>query len=138
MVVRLAEALDLPLRERNTLLLAAGYAPAHLPYPAVITDIGGGLVSAELAFDALVDGVAPGLLEPPANLARLLLHPEGLAARILNLDEWGRHVLDAVRRKQQRNPGADLDALLEELEPLVPRRPREPSPRHLGSPCRCG
>jgi transcriptional regulator with XRE-family HTH domain len=156
MVVRLAEALDVPLRERNTLLLAAGYAPAypqralddpeldpvraalerilegHLPYPAVITDILGDLVSANLAFEALVGGVAPGLLEPPANLARLLLHPDGLATRILNLDEWGRHVLDAMRRKQQRNPGADLDALLEELEPLVPRRPREPSPRHLG------
>ena len=138
------------------MLLAAGYAPAypqrelddpglhpvraalqrilegHLPYPAVITDVGGDLVSANEAFKALVDGVAPELLEPPANLARLLLHPEGLAARILNLDEWGRHVLDAIRRKQRRNPGADLGALVEELEQLVPKRPREPSPQHLG------
>lgn len=156
MVVRLAEALEVPLRERNTLLLAAGYAPAypqrelddpeldpiraalehilegHLPYPAVLTDVGGDLVSANVAFGALVDGVAPELLQPPANLARLLLRPEGLGKLILNMDEWGQHVLDAIRRQQQRNPGAELGPLLAELEPLVPRRPRDPSPRHLG------
>jgi transcriptional regulator with XRE-family HTH domain len=111
MVVRLAESLDVPLRERNALLLAAGYAPAypetryddpelapvrealervlngHLPYPAVIIDRVATLVSANAAFAVVTAGVAEHLLTEPVNIARLLLHPEGVAPRILNLDE---------------------------------------------------
>jgi transcriptional regulator with XRE-family HTH domain len=156
MVVRLAEALEVPLRERNTMLLAAGYAPAypetsfddpqldpiraaleqilegHRPYPAAITDRVADLVSGNDAFMALIDNVSPALRNPPINLAWVLLHPDGLAPRIVNMDEWGRHVIDGLRRKALRHPGAPLAALIEELEPLVPPRPREPPARHLG------
>jgi transcriptional regulator with XRE-family HTH domain len=155
MVVRLAEALEVPLRERNALLLAAGYAPAyqetrfddpaleavrtalerildgHLPYPAVVTDRHGDVVSANAAFWALAEGSAAELLAPPVNVARLLLDPRGLATRIVNLDEWSWHVVDALRRETTRNPNARLEALLAEVEALVPDR-REPGPDHLG------
>lgn len=157
MVVRLAEALEIPLRERNAMLLAAGYAPAypetalndplldpirsalerildgHRPYPAVVTDIGANLVSSNDAFRALIDGVSPDLLEPPANIGRLLLHPEGLAPRILNIDEWGRHVVDGLRRKAARHSGAGLQALADELEALLPARQPESSRAIWGS-----
>ncbi|MGZ6616596.1 MAG: helix-turn-helix domain-containing protein [Solirubrobacteraceae bacterium] len=156
MVVRLAEALEIPLRERNAMLLAAGHAPAypetalddplldpiraalerildgHGPYPAVITDIGANLVSNNDAFHRLIDGVSPRLLEPPANIGRLLLHPEGLAPRILNINEWGRHVIDGLRRKAARHPGAGLQALADELGPLLPSCQPESSAGHLG------
>lgn len=156
MVVRLAEALEVPLRERNRMLLAAGYAPAypetslddpsldpvrtalerildgHRPYPAVITDRRADLVSANDAFVALIDGVSPALLQPPVSLARLLLAPDGLAPRILNMDEWGRHVIDGLRRKAHRFPDAGLERLADELERFVAPRPRDPSPWHLG------
>jgi transcriptional regulator with XRE-family HTH domain len=156
MVVRLAEALGVPLRERNAMLLAAGYAPAypdtaledpqldpirtalerildgHRPYPAVITDVEANLVSSNDAFQALVDGVSPALLEPRANIGRLLLHPDGLASRIINIDEWGRHVIDGLRRKAARHPGSRLEELADELETLLPPRQPEPSPWHVG------
>lgn len=144
MVVRLAEALEVPLRERNALLLAAGYAPAyqetrfddpkldpvrtalqrilqgHLPYPAVITDRHGDLVAANDAFWVLTAGVAAQLREPPVNLPRLLLHPHGMAPRIANLDQWAWHVIDALRQETMRNPNDRLQALVTELEGLVP------------------
>ncbi|MQA88603.1 MAG: helix-turn-helix domain-containing protein [Streptosporangiales bacterium] len=156
MVVRLAESLEVPLRERNALLLAAGYAPAyqetrfddprlgpvraalervlegHHPYPAVIVDRHGDLVSANRAFGVLTDGVAPGLLEPPVNLPRVLLDPDGMAARIVNLDEWAWHVIDALHREAARNPNDRLEALVSELKELVPDRPRQPGPDYLG------
>ena len=156
MVVRLAEALEVPLRERNALLLAAGYAPAyhetrfddpkldpvrtalarildgHLPYPAVIVDRHGDLVAANDAFWSLTDGVAAPLREPPVNLPRLLLHPHGMAPRIANLDQWAWHVIDALRQETMRNPNDRLEALVAELEALVPDRPRHPGPDHLG------
>jgi transcriptional regulator with XRE-family HTH domain len=155
-VVRLAEALDVPLRERNALLLSAGYAPAyeetalddrrlgavraalerilegHLPYPAVITDRLGDLVSDNDAFRPLVEGVAPALLAPPVNIARLLLHPLGMAPRILNLDVWGVHVVDAVRQRSLRDPDERIRALAAELEQYVPRRPPEPVSDYRG------
>ena len=156
MVVRLAEALEIPLRERNAMLLAAGYAPAypetalddpqldpirsalerildgHRPYPAVITDVGANLVSSNDAFRSMIEGVSPALLEPPANIGRLLLHPDGLAPRILNIDEWGRHVIDGLRRKAARHPAAELEALADELDALLPSRQPESSSAHLG------
>jgi transcriptional regulator with XRE-family HTH domain len=156
MIVRLAEALEVPLRERNELLLAAGYAPAyaqttledpkldpvrsalerildgHLPYPALLTDRAADLVSANGAFMALIGRVAGWLREPPVNLARVLLHPDGLGSRINNMDEWGRHVIDGLRRNSRRQPTAVLDALIEELEHYVPPRPRNPPALHLG------
>jgi transcriptional regulator with XRE-family HTH domain len=156
MVVRLAEALEVPLRERNTLLLAAGYAPAyqetrfddpkldpvrtalarildgHLPYPAVIVDRHGDLVAANDAFWVLTDGVGPQLREPPVNLPRLLLHPHGMAPRIANLDQWAWHVIDALRLEAMRNPNERLAALVAELADLAPERPRHLGPDHLG------
>jgi transcriptional regulator with XRE-family HTH domain len=156
MVVRLAESLEVPLRERNTLLLAAGYAPAyqetrfddprlepvrtalerimegHMPYPAVIVDRHGDLVAANGAFGALTDGVAPALLTPPVNIARVLLHPQGMAPRIANFDEWAWHVVDRLHEEQARNPNGGLDDLITEIEELVPDRPREPGPGYLG------
>jgi transcriptional regulator with XRE-family HTH domain len=132
MVVRLAESLDVPLRDRNALLLSAGFAPAyseggaeletiraalrhvldgHLPYPAVIVDPHAELVDANAAFVALTGA------EPPVNVARLFL--VDLAPRIVNLAEWGRHVLDGIEPE-----------LAAELAPLVP--PWEPGPDHVG------
>jgi transcriptional regulator with XRE-family HTH domain len=155
MVVRLAESLEVPLRERNALLLAAGYAPAyrqssledpelapvrtalervlegHLPFPAVVTDRHGDVVMSNRAFWALTDGVAPELLEPPLNAARLFLHPRGLAPRIVNFGEWGRHVVHATREHALRNPDERLDALLAELEEFL-GEPTHPGPDHVG------
>src|SRR4051794_20477017 len=135
MVLHLAETLEVPLRERNRLLLAAGYAPhfsqhtlddaelqpvrdaldqllaAHEPYPAVVVDRGWTLVAANAAAALLTTGVAPHLLEPPVNVLRLALHPDGLAPRIGNLGEWRAHLL---RDLEATNDG-DLDALYEEL-----------------------
>jgi transcriptional regulator with XRE-family HTH domain len=156
MVVRLAEALDVPLRERNELLLAAGFAPAypetslhdpaldpirialehvldgHLPYPAVLTDRDAQLIAGNRAVGALLTGAAPGLLEAPVNLARVLLHPEGIAPRIGNLTEWGWHVIDGLARKADRDGNRALEALIAELREYVPARPRHVPPGHLG------
>jgi transcriptional regulator with XRE-family HTH domain len=156
MIVRLAEALEIPLRERNEMLLAAGYAPAypqtelddphlgpvrgaleqildgHLPYPAALTDRAADLVSANDAFMALIEHAPRSLREPRTNLGRVLLHPEGLGSRIINMAEWGRHVIDGLRRTALRHPDASLERLIDELERYVPPRPHEPSPLHLG------
>ncbi|MFD4790662.1 helix-turn-helix transcriptional regulator [Streptomyces sp. NPDC058459] len=155
MIIRLAESLGVPIRERNELLLAAGFAPAypqtrmdaarlepiraalerilrgHLPYPAVVVDRHGDLVSANAAFGALTAGVAAHLLEPPVSVPRVLLHPEGLAPRIVNLDEWAWHIVDRVRDENTRNPDDRLRRLAAELTALAPPRPR-PSPDHMG------
>src|SRR4029453_17614454 len=111
MILHLAEELEVPLRDRNHLLLAAGYAPAfaerelgapemgpvrdaieqvlrgHEPNPALVVDRHWGLVAANRSVQALITGVADHLLEPPINVLRLSLHPEGLAPRIVNLHE---------------------------------------------------
>ncbi len=117
MVLHLAERLDMPLRERNALLLAAGYAPVyrqrrlddpalaaqraavelvlrgHEPYPALAVDRHWTLVAANAAVGRLIDGADPALLAPPVNVLRLSLHPQGLAPRIANLAQWRSHVL---------------------------------------------
>ncbi|MCC5477696.1 helix-turn-helix domain-containing protein [Streptomyces barringtoniae] len=145
MVVRLAESLELPLRERNELLLAAGYAPAypessldgpelapvrtaidnilrgHLPYPALVVDRGGDLIAANEAFDVLTEGAAPELVGPGRNVYRLALHPRGLAPRIANLAEWSRHILARL---------GHLPDLRDELRACIPEL--EPSADHLG------
>jgi transcriptional regulator with XRE-family HTH domain len=156
MVIRLAESLEVPVRERNVLLLAAGFAPAypqtglddpalepvrtalerilagHLPYPAVVVDRCGDLVSANAGFYALTDSVAPQLLVPPVSVPRVLLHPQGLAPRIVNLDEWAWHVIDRLHAETVRNPHDRLQRLVAELTELVPGRPRQPAPDYLG------
>jgi hypothetical protein len=98
----------------------------------VIVDQHSDLASANDAFWRLTDGVAPQLLVPPVNVARLLLHPHGMAPRIRNLDQWAWHVIDALHQQTARNPSDRLEALVTELEGLVPDRPRHPGPEHLG------
>ena len=136
MVLHLADNLDVPLRERNHLLLAAGFAPvfgetsldapqmaavrqairlvlkAHEPYPAVVIDRAWNLVDANATVALLTAGAAPSLLEPPANVLRLSLHPDGIAPRIVNLGEWRAHLLARLRREiaVTGDPGlAELD-----------------------------
>src|SRR5215470_15656436 len=123
MVLRLAERLEIPLRERNLLLLSAGFAPVfkerpldhpelasvrraidvvlagHEPYPALAVDRHWTLVSANKGVAPLLATVASSLLQPPVNVLRLSLHPEGLAPRIENLPQWRSHLL--VRLRQQ-------------------------------------
>ncbi|MBV9413481.1 MAG: helix-turn-helix domain-containing protein [Solirubrobacterales bacterium] len=139
MVLRLSEHLEIPLRERNGLLLAAGYAPlyaersldepemsavqraldrflrAHEPYPAVVLDRRYNLVSANDALAVLLEGVAPDLLEPPANALRVTLHPRGMAPQILNLKEWSAHLMHRLRRQAALTADPELDRLYDEL-----------------------
>ncbi|WP_247648610.1 helix-turn-helix domain-containing protein [Saccharomonospora xinjiangensis] len=153
-VLRLAESLGLSLRERNALLLAAGYAPAfeesgldsprlapirtalrrvldgHLPYPALIVNTHGVLVEANAAFALFTEDTSAELLREPVNVFRLALHPDGLARRVLNLPEWGRHVTEALHARARLSPDPELHALVTELESYLPGA--EPGPDHLG------
>jgi transcriptional regulator with XRE-family HTH domain len=139
MVVHLAERLEVPLRERNALLLAAGYAPlygersleaeemqpvraaldrflrAHEPYPAVVVNRRHELIAANDALDVLLEGVAPELLEQPANGMRIALHPQGMAPRTINFDEWSAHLLHRVRRQIVLTADPELERLYAEL-----------------------
>jgi transcriptional regulator with XRE-family HTH domain len=140
LVLHLAEHLDVPLRERNTLLLAAGYSPSfsartldsdamapvreaidkvlagHEPYPAMVVDRRWDLVSAnQTALALLSDGVSPELLEPPVNTLRVALHPDGVAPRIVNFAEYSNHLVTRLRRQASAAVDADLLALAEEL-----------------------
>lgn len=140
MVLTLAERLDLPLRERNRLLLGAGYAPAfperslengalemareavqrvldgHVPYPAMAVDRGWRLVMANKMIRPLMDGAAPALLEPPVNVLRLSFHPDGLAPNIANFKTWRTHSLSRLRAQIEASADEELEALYEELE----------------------
>jgi hypothetical protein len=133
------ERLDVPLRERNRILLAAGYAPAfperrlddpalqaarqavervlagHRPFPAHAVDRHWTLVASNDIAWPLLAGVDPGLLEPPINVLRLSLHPEGLAPRIANLGQWRAHILHRLRQQVESSADPVLDALLTEL-----------------------
>src|SRR5215510_4149683 len=139
MVLHLAERLDVPLRERNHLLLAAGFAPvfgersleesemvqvrealerflaSHEPYPAVVVDGRWNIVAANRGVAYVTRGVAPELLAPPANALRIALHPDGMAPRISNLAEWSGYLLARLRRaiEATRDPG--LESLYQEL-----------------------
>jgi len=146
-IMRLSEAMELTLRERNALLLAAGFAPAfpessldddalrpvrdaldtildgHLPYPAMVVRPHGILVSANRAFEVFHDDVDEALLTSPVNVFRLALHPDGLAPRVRNLPEWGRHITQNLRSQLVRSPDRSLQALLTELESYLPPLP---------------
>jgi transcriptional regulator with XRE-family HTH domain len=139
MVLHLAEHLEVPLRERNRMLLAAGYAPvyaqrpldapelapvkqaldqllkAHEPFPAVVIDRASTLVAANGAVQMLLAGVAPHLLQPPVNVLKLALHPEGMAPRITNLGEWRAHLLHDLAAVRDQTGDDELIALYEEL-----------------------
>jgi transcriptional regulator with XRE-family HTH domain len=139
MVLHLAEELQIPARERNSLLLAAGFAPlyteraleapqmalvrqaidrflrAHEPYPAIVIDRHHDLLASNDALEALLEGVSPELLEPPANALRIALHPRGMAPRTVNLREWSAHVMQRLQREMQITADASLESLYEEL-----------------------
>lgn len=139
MILRLAEHLEVPLRERNRLLLAGGYAPvyrrralddpelaavrtalrrvldAHLPYPAVVVNRWWELVDANAMIASLTAGAAPHLLEPPVNVLRLSLHPDGMAPNIVNLAEWRAHLLCRLAGQIRATGDNRLAQLHEEL-----------------------
>ncbi len=139
MVLRLAEHLDVPVRERNALLLAAGYAPQYAetslddpalgalregigqllagyePYPALVVDGSYTVVAANRGIMMLLDGVPEHLLAPPLNAMRLTLHPEGLASRIRNLPEWRGHLLAQMERQIALARSPALRALYDEV-----------------------
>src|SRR5215468_10752327 len=139
MIIRLTEELDVPLRERNMMLLAAGYAPAypqhgldepeldsvraalrqvlsgHEPYPAVIISRWWDMVDSNQATAMLTEGCASWLLEPPANVLRLSLHPEGMAPRIANLGQWRAHLLSQLRHRARALADDRLTELYLEL-----------------------
>ncbi|GAA1981865.1 helix-turn-helix transcriptional regulator [Catenulispora subtropica] len=143
-VLRLAESLRLTLRERNALLFSAGYAPAfeetsfdapalapvrealaqviegHLPYPALMIRRPGRLLAANRAIAVFLEGCDPALLEPPVNVLRIMLHPDGVAPRVANLGQWGRHVVDNLRALAAQSPDRETDDLVDELAGYVP------------------
>jgi transcriptional regulator with XRE-family HTH domain len=139
MVLHLAEQLDIPLRERNALLMAAGFAPVfrersledptlqaarraidlvlagHEPYPALAIDRHWTLVTTNRVVQPLLADVDPSLLSPPINVLRISLHPQGLAPRIVNLAEWRAHLLARLRRQIDATADPVLADLLNEL-----------------------
>jgi transcriptional regulator with XRE-family HTH domain len=152
MLLRLAEQLEVPLRERNALLVAAGFAPVfserrlddpamdparqamdlvltgHEPYPALAVDRHWTMVAANNAVAPLLEGVAPELLRPPVNVLRVALHPQGLAPRTVNFTEWRNHLLARLRRQVDLSADPVLSELLKELTgyraPVSTRPPR--------------
>jgi hypothetical protein len=101
----------------------------HLPYPAVVVRPYGELVAANTAIAVLTQGAADHLLAQPINVLRLALHPDGLARRVENLPEWGRHIIESLRAQALRSPDDRLDAFITELE----RYPPLPNgPDHVG------
>ncbi|WP_158929221.1 helix-turn-helix domain-containing protein [Acidisphaera sp. S103] len=147
MVLRLADYLDVPLRERNAMLLAAGFAPcyeerglaeltaarqaidqilnAHKPYPAFAVDRHWNVILSNSALPRLYDGCAPELLKPPINAIRLLMHPHGMAARILNMREWRWHVITVLRQQIRARPDPRIEDLLDEVIGYAPDRRAE-------------
>lgn len=147
MVLRLAERLEVPLRERNTLLVAAGFAPVfprrdldhpalaaarktvdliltgHEPFPALAVDRGWNLVAANRAVAPLMAGADPTLLTGTVNVLRLSLHPLGMAPRIVNLDAWRTYILERLRREVDVTADAGLVALLAELRTYPTAKP---------------
>jgi transcriptional regulator with XRE-family HTH domain len=139
MLLRLSDRLDVPLRERNLLFVAAGFAPVygerrlddpalqdarraidlvlrgHEPYPALAIDRHWQMQAANRAVAPFLKGVAAELLQPPVNVLRLSLHPDGVAPRIVNLGEWRAHLLQRLRQQVESTGDAVLEALLREL-----------------------
>ncbi|MFB8438627.1 helix-turn-helix domain-containing protein [Streptomyces niveus] len=144
MILRLSEHLDIPVRERNGLLLAAGYAPrftetalddpsmavvrealerllrGYEPYPALVVDGTYTLVAANRGLALIMEGVAEHLLAPPVNAMRVILHPEGAARRIRNFRQWRGHLLDQMERQIALARSDALRALYEEVAAYPP------------------
>ncbi len=159
MVLRLAERLDIPLRERNTLLVAAGYAPmyrerplddpalanaraavelvlkGHEPYPALALDRTYNVIAANRAVPLFLQGLPEELLRPPMNVLRISLHPQGVAPRIDNLLQWRAHLFERLRQQIAATADPRLVELLDELRAYpVPAdsNPQSVAGEHLG------
>jgi hypothetical protein len=154
MLIRLSESMALPLRERNAMLLDAGFAPMYAvsdigaeqlqpvmealgtilrgyePYPAVVLRPDGEIVARNAASDVLFEGVAPWLREPPLNAYRVALHPEGMAPRVRNFSTWARHVINGLASSARVTQSGALTDLLAELTQYVPEG--EPGHDHIG------
>ncbi|MFE3454939.1 helix-turn-helix domain-containing protein [Nonomuraea sp. NPDC059194] len=155
MVVRLAATLELAPKQRDDLLLAAGLAPepkpparsgplpdpvretmeavlrGHLPAPALILGPRGEVVAANAAVALLTEGAAPELSRDPARLCRLMLHPRGMASRVVNLNSWGHHLLEGLRGiARGSGPDPELEEYIAELAGYLPRA--APDPGQLG------
>jgi transcriptional regulator with XRE-family HTH domain len=139
LVLAIAQHLEVPLRERNTLLMAAGFAPryhetpldapdmermtaslqrmldAHHPYPGVVLDRQWNVVLTNMAAAVLASGLPAELTGPPLNIFRVSLHPDGLASRTLNFDEWGSYLVTQLRRQVSLTGDGQLAALLDEV-----------------------
>jgi len=159
MVLKLAERLDVPLRERNVLLVAAGFAPAfpqrslddpalrqaseainlvlkaHEPNPALAYDRHWNLMAANRMVAPILEGVSPKLLSPPFNILRIAFHPEGLAPRTVNLGEWAAHLLERLHRQCEATADAGLIKLYNELRSYpLPARAGPVSPDNVAIP----
>jgi transcriptional regulator with XRE-family HTH domain len=148
MVLHLAGELEVPLRERNRLLLAAGYAPVyeeraldepemqpvhdavqlvldgHDPYPAIAVDRGWALLAHNRGAALLMTDLPEELLAPPVNVLRVSLHPDGMAPRIVNLAQWKAHILDRLGRQARITGDPALRTLHDELD-AYPAPPHE-------------
>jgi len=160
MILHLAEHLDVPLRDRNALLLAGGFAPAyperglaepelqavrnalrrvldgHEPYPAAVVNRWWELVDANAGIALFTGGASPELLAPPVNVLRLSLHPDGMAPRIANLPEWRAHLLTRLHRQAEATGDQRLISLHEELEAYPGGRAGPPGPADVVVPLR--
>lgn len=159
MVLRLAERLAVPLRERNALLVAAGFAPmyqarpldhpdlaaarqavdlvlkGHEPNPALAVDRHWNLVAANAVVPLLLDGVAPHLLAPPVNVLRLSLHPEGLGPRLANAAQWRAHLLHRLQQQIAATADGALQALHDEIAAYpFTEAPNAPPPSPIAVP----
>src|SRR5256714_2224382 len=159
MVLKLAERLNVPLRERNVLLVAAGFAAAvsqrslddsaletartainlvlraHEPNPALAYDRHWNLVSANRMLAPILEGVPQRLLAPPLNILRLAFHPEGLAPRTVNLGEWAAHLLDRLHRQCEATADPELIKLYNDLRSYpLPARSGPVSPDNVAIP----
>ncbi len=156
LLLRLAESLELSPRARNQLLLSAGLAPVfpdtpygddslgalrdavdqvlagHLPFPALVVDRRAYIVARNAAVDVLTEGADPALLVPPIHSLRLALHPRGMAPRVANLGQWGRHITENLRLRLDREPDAEGEALLDELEGYLAGQPVDADEAPLG------
>ena len=162
MVLKLAERLDVPLRERNVLLVAAGFAPAfpqrslddpmlksarqaidlvlkaHEPNPALAYDRHWNLVTANRMVAPLLDGISERLLGQPLNVLRLAFHPEALAPRTVNLAEWCGHLLERLHRQCEATADPELIKLYNDLKayPIPARAAPLPPDNNVAIPLR--
>ena len=160
MVLNLADRLEVPLRDRNRLLLAAGHAPvyeehgldepemapirdtiqllldAHEPYPALVVDGAWEMLAANRAVTLFIEGVPEELLAPPLNVLRVSLHPDGLAGRIVNLGDWRAHILERLERQIAVTGSPALAVLLDELRAYPAPEPETGAHHDIALPLR--